>query len=185
MQRNLQRFVSISPGATTSAGSVGLGHFDVSDPRSVYQLRKLRVVPLAEYTSQLSCMITLPGGIEVGPIDLPMALNVELPVVVVVSCPTPDVVQQTVMCTIADLPDSPNNYSATRLFFPTVANADVVIPPAAIAVTGYGASVLTFKTAGGATICTVGATSNQFVARPRLARTVASSLANQAILFHY
>lgn len=181
----LQRFVSIPAGALTNAGSVQLGSFDPDDPRSRYELRKLRVVPLEPYASQLSCVLTLPGGAQLGPIDLPMALNVECPVIIVVTCPTPDAAVQTVMCTIADLPDSPNLYCATRLEVTGRGGVDIAIPPGVVAVTGYDAATLTFKTAAGATICTAAAGASQLVARPRLAQLISSSAANSAILFHY
>lgn len=177
-----QVFVDIQAGATTSAGQLTLGKYNEDDRASKYLLRKLRVFPLNDWTVQLSCMLILPGGINIGPIDLPMALNVELPVQIVVTCPAPEPIKQTVMCTIADLPDSPNLYAATRLVQARQAT-DVPIPPGCIALTAMTAGVLTFKDAGGTVIGTMGGT--QLIPRPRLAKTVATSAANSAIIFHY
>jgi len=177
-----QVFIDIPAGATTSAGQNTLGSYDESDQHSRYKLRKLRVVPLNDWTVQLSCQLILPGSINVGPIDLPMALNVELPVQIVVICPSPEAIKQTVMCTIADLPDSPNLYAATRLIQPAQ-NADTAIPAGVLALTAMTAGVLTFKDAAGNVIGTMNST--QLIPRPRLAKTVATSAVNSAIIFHY
>lgn len=177
-----QVFADIPAGAVTSAGQLTLGKYNENDRNSKYQLRKLRVVPLNDWTKQLSCNLILPGGITLGPIDLPMALNVELPVQIVITCPVAEPIKQTVMCTVADLPDSPNLYAATRLVQPRQ-NADEPIPPGCIALTAMTAGVLSFKDAAGNVIGTM--TSTQLIPRPRLALTVATSAANSAIIFHY
>lgn len=178
----IQRFVDIDGGKTISAGLVTLGSFNERDPSAVYQLRKLRVVPLRAWEQQLSCLLTLPGGIDIGPIDLPMALNVELPVTLTVTCPVAQASNQRVMCIVADLPDSPNLYGATRLVQPGQ-NAYVPIPAGCIALTAMTAGVLSFKDSAGNVIGTM--TSTQLIPRPRLALTVATSAANSAIIFHY
>lgn len=179
----IQRFVDIPSGTTASSGVVTLGEYDERNQNDRYKLRKLRVWPLYPYTVQLSCMLTVPGGAQVGPIDLPLVYNVELPVQIVVTCPATERINQRVMCIVSDLPDSPNLYGATRLVQPAQ-NADTAIPDACVALTLYTGATLTFKDAAGTTIGTA-AGNNQLIARPRLAKTVASSAATPAILFHY
>lgn len=177
-----QVFVDIQAGATTSAGQLTLGKYNEEDRNDKYKLRKLRVVPLNDWTVQLSCMLILPGGINLGPIDLPMALNVELPVQIIVTCPAPEPIKQTIMCTIADLHDAPNLYGATRLERPRQ-GVDTRIPDACVALTAMTGGVLTFKDAVASVIGTMGGTA--LIPRPRLAKTVATSVANSAIIFHY
>jgi hypothetical protein len=183
MSRNIERFVNIAAGATCSAGTHTLGEYDETDPRSEFRLRNLRVAPLQPYSEQITAMLTLPGGIEVGPIDIPFSFNALTPVHVVVSRQARGAGEQTIKIMLADLPDSPNLYSATHLVQPQQA-ADVDIPDAVVAVTPYpAAATITFKDSAGNVICT--STGPYLVARPRLAKTVSSNSATPAMLFHY
>lgn len=178
-----QKFVNIPQGATCAAGIVTLGSFDEQNPKSEYRLRKLRVAPIYPYVEQLQMVLTTPGGIEVGPIDIPFTYNVETPVSGYVICPTASAGNQTIMLILSDLPDSPNLYGATHLVQPPQ-GVDTAIPDAAVACTPYpSTATLTFKDGSGNVIAT--ATGPLLVARPRLAKTVASNSATPAILFHY
>ena len=181
----IQRFVDIDVGAIVDAGSQVLGHFNEQNPNEEYKLRKLRVAttsPLT-YVDKLIATLTTPGGIDIGPIDIPFTFNVELPVSVRVQCLVKSTKQQRVMIIVSDLPDSPNLYGATYLAQPAQ-NADALLPDQVVACTVYpSAGVLTFKDGAGNVIAT--ATGSQLLARPRLAKTVASNSATPAILFHY
>jgi hypothetical protein len=183
MQNVIERFVNIPQGGTINAGGHTLGSFDETDPNARFQLRKLRVAPLQPWTEKFTAMLTTPGSIQVGPIDIPFTINIELPVSIAITCPTACSNNQTIEMIVSDLPDSPNMYGATLLVQPRQ-NVDVAIPDAVVAVTPYpSTATLTFKNGGGATIAT--ATGPLIVARPRLAKTVASNSATPAMLFHY
>jgi hypothetical protein len=181
----IQRFVDIDVGTAVSAGLQTLGQFNEQNPDEQYRLCKLRAATTSPmtYSEKLQAILTTPGGIEIGPIDIPFTYNVETPVSVRVICPSRSSVQQRVMLILSDLPDSPNLYGATYLAQPQQ-NADTPLFDQVVACTVYpSAGVLTFKDGAGNVIAT--ATGSQLIARPRFAKTVASNSATPAILFHY
>lgn len=183
MQDTIQRFVKIAQGATVNAGSQTLGSFDETDPNSRFQLRQVRVAPTAPWVEKFTAILTLPSGIQVGPVDIPFTINVPTPVHIAVSCPTRCSTDQIIEMIVADLVSDWNVYGATYLAQPAQ-NVDEPIPDAVVAVTPYpSTATLTFKDGAGATIAT--ATGPLMVARPRLAKTVASNSATPAMLFHY
>ena len=183
MRANIEKFVNIETGQTCSAGLNELGYFDDDETREGFKLRKLRVAPMQPYIEKLTALLTTPGGIVVGPIDIPFTYNVECPVTVVVTCPSRCANNQTVKMIVSDLPDSPNLYGATYFVQPQQ-GADVPIPDAVVAVTAYpSTAALTFKDGGGNVIAQ--ALAYLIVARPRLAKTVASNAPIPSMLFHY
>lgn len=181
---NIERHFPVAIGQTRQGGSLTLGTFDEDNKDSQYELRKLRVFNLMPYADEgFQVFLTVPGGVTIGPIDIPLTYNVETPVHIMVVNATGPSNYQDIVATIADCQDSPNLYGATFLVR-TSANAAVDIPDAVVAVTGYTAGTLTFKDSGGTTICTATG-NNQLIARPRAAKTVQTSAASSAILMHY
>ena len=181
---NIERHFQVATNQKRRAGSLTLGSFDEDRTGQQHELKKLRVYNLRPYTDEkYQANLTVPGGVTIGPIDIPLTYNIETPVHIEVTNVNGPSSPQDIVATIADLPDTPNLYGATYLVQPS-ANADVAIPDAVVAVTGYTAGTLTFKDSSGTTICTASG-SNQLVARPRLAKTVATSATGSAILMHY
>jgi hypothetical protein len=182
-QNVIERFVQIPQGGTVNAGLQTLGRYPDCNGFRGFELRKLRVAPVQPYAEKFTAMVSVPGNILIGPIDIPFTLNVELPVGVAVSCLTPCSNNQTIELIVSDLPDSPNLYGATYFVNPRQ-NVDVAIPDAVVAVTPYpSTAVLTFRDSAAAVIAT--ATGPLMVARPRTAKTVSSNSATPGMLFHY
>lgn len=186
----IQRFVDIPAGRVLVAASrQELGDFDESNRREQYKLRQIRVGLQkpnngVRYTAQL----TVPGGIIIGPIDIPFRFNVELPVNIEFSSDIAFADTQQIMCTAHDLPDSPDLYGAT--YFVDDASVDgggvpvVEIPPWVHAVTIYSGGTATFWDAALAAIGT--AIGPQLVARPRKAKFISNaSERKNSVLFHY
>lgn len=196
-QANNQRFIRIKAGEIISAGLQVLGNFNEANDAAEFRLRKLRLWFLQPYVSHYEAMLTLPGNAILGPIDLPCFLNVETPVSVFVRCAVAQQQDQEIICTIADLPDSPNLYGATYLLRipgnePVMLGGKLKvtpptlfpIPDGVVAVTEYDGGTLTFYDSTSSEICSC--TGPQLVARPRLAKFVSTSATGpSAILFHY
>ena len=181
---DIERHFPVAVNQTRQGGSLTLGHYDEDNKHQEHELRKLRVFNLMPYADEgYQATLTVPGGVMIGPIDIPFTYNVETPVHIVVTNSTGPTEYQDICATIADCDDSPNLYGATLLARPNQ-NADVAIPDAVVAVTGYSGATLTFKDSAGVTICTSTGNS-QLVARPRAAKTVATSGEGSAILMHY
>lgn len=180
----IQRFFRVPAGSVVSAGTVTLGSFDENNPHEQYKLRKLRIQNLAPYVEHFEASLTIPGGIEVGPIDLPLTYNVELPVMIALRCPVAPATQQTIMCIASDLTDSPNLYGATHFALAPVATP-AAIPDAAQAITVFGVGAATFFDATMVAIATVAPTMRLLVPRPRIAKFVSVATADGAMMFHY
>jgi hypothetical protein len=180
----IQRFFKVPAGSVVSAGTVTLGTFDEKDSRDQYKLRKVRIQNLAPYAEHFEVSLTTPGGIEIGPIDLPLTYNVELPVMISLRCPVGPATLQTIMCIASDLPDSPNLYGATHFVLAPVATP-AAIPDAAQAITVFGVGAATFFDAGMVAVATVAPTMRLLVARPRIAKFVSVATADGAMMFHY
>ena len=180
----IERHFEVKAGQVRGGGSLTLGTFDEDQKNAQHALCKLRVFNLMPYTNEVyQAFLTVPGGVTIGPIDVPFVCNIETPVhIMLVNGVGPDAYQD-IVATIADLPDPPNLYGATLLLQPAQ-NRDTDIPDAVVAVTGYDGATLRFKDSTGSTICTASG-NNQLVARPRLAKTVATSAEGSAILLHY
>ena len=181
---NIERHFPVQIGQTRQGGSLTLGSFDEDNPKAQYELRKLRVFNLMPYDGEgFQAFLTIPGGVTIGPIDIPLTYNIEVPVHIMVVNATGPANYQDIVATIADCQDSPNLYGATLLVRPR-SNTPVAIPDAVVAVTGYNGATLSFKDSSAGTICTATG-DNQLVARPRAAKTVTTSVSNSAILMHY
>lgn len=180
----IQRFVDIAAGAVpVHAHRQELGWFDETDPHAQYKLRQLRVgLAFPANGVKYTALLTVPGGLEIGPIDIPFRFNVEGPVNIAFTADSANTVNQQIMCTWHDLPDCPNLYGATYLIRDAASNP-VAIFPWVQAVTIYSGGTATFYDAGMTQICT--ATGPQLVARPRLAEFIQTSGELGAILYHY
>jgi len=192
---DFQRFVRIDPGLTTFVGHVILGSFDETDRDSRYKLRAVRVgfnrLPF-DTQARITAQVIVAGGCQIGPIDVPFRMNLELPVQIDITSELQDE-QVTVMCTAADLPDPPNLLGATYLQLtgssPAIADEagpkvpiTWAIPYWVCAITVFSGDTVTLYDVHSSTIGTF--TGPQPVARPREA--VALSTANgSAVLFHY
>jgi hypothetical protein len=168
-----------------------LGDFNESDPR--YKLRQIRVgLQVPNNGVRYTAMLTVPGGQEIGPIDIPFRFNVELPVNISFSTDIAAAENQQIMCTAHDLPDSPDILGATYYLDDAIQPPDRVnplgflmqIPQWVQAVTVYNGSTAKFLDSGGSDLCTF--TGPLMVARPRKAVyiTATGSTVNP-VLFHY
>ena len=175
----IERHVEIKAGATFRQ-SHSLG--ELSRDSEEFRLRKLTVAPLFPYVEKILCTLTLPSGIEVGPIDVPFVYNVTSPAQVVINSPVLASYQD-IRIILADLPDSPNLYGATYLA-PVGVGDFVAIPDACVAVTLLAVGqVLTFYDS---THTAIGnGEGSQLIARPRTAKFVGIDEPGGAVLFHY
>lgn len=185
-----QRFINIVAGQVVdNAARQELIIDDPHSEREGFRLRQIRVGTLFPRNGvRYTAMLTVPGGIEVGPIDIPFRFNIEGPVNIAFSTDSANTVNQVIMCTSHDLPDSPDLYGATWFLnaaIPEPPNpAYFPIWPWVVAVTIYNGDTATFYDAGGSSICT--ATGPQLVARPRAAEFIALSSERGAnCLYHY
>ena len=176
----IERFVKIPAGAAlTQSHSLG----ELSRHSEEFRLRKLTVAPEFPYVEQITATLTLPGGVVVGPIDVPFTFNATSPVQVRIDAPSL-ANYQSVHIILADLPDSPNLYGATH--WASVANnAKLAIPDACVAITLLTTGqTLTFYDSTPTAIGT--ATGSQLIARPRIAKTLAiGGGSGGSVLFHY
>lgn len=179
----IQRFVKVASGQTVASGSVVLGSFDERNPHEQYKLRKVHVAPMQPYTDPFTCLVTLPGGTVVGPIDVPFTMNLPLPCSFVVSGTNAGPNDQLVMLTADDLPDAHRLDDATYL----VINASdpVPIPDAVVAVSCFlpGVNVVWQDYAHAELATTQGA---MHLPRPRAAKFVWNGAeGGNYYLFHY
>jgi len=203
MTEIIQRQFRIAPGVATS-GRETLGNFNEKNPDELYKLRAVRVgsfgLPYDTHV-RIQATLTMPGGAEVGPIDVPFRYNCELPVTINWASLAQSE-QVTCICSAADLPDPPNLLGATYfvagtgvsepnidrlrslkpIFVPNVSGPVVSIPYWVVAVTIYSGDTGTFYDIASTAIGTF--TGPLPVAKPREA--VALSTANSSsVLFHY
>jgi hypothetical protein len=193
-----QRFFRIDPGAATS-GKQTLGEYNEQDPNDDFKLRLVRVGSFGlpyDTHEHIEATIIVPGGCEIGPIDVPFRLNCELPCTIMWQ----SVAQSssvTVQCTAADLPDPPNIWGATyfvkstsippslrpkRQLRPNVTLPQMQIPYWIVAVTVYSGDTGTWYDDTDTAIGIF--TGPQPVPRPRAA--VGLSVSNSGpVLFHY
>jgi hypothetical protein len=183
------RFVDVPAGAViVNAARQELGSFDEQDPKAQYTLRQVRC-GLDEPANgvRYTAMLTVPGGQRIGPIDIPFRFNVELPCNFAFTTDIANTVNQKIVITANDLPDSPDLYGATYLseVFSETPDPGVPIPHWVHAVTIYSGVPATFFDSSGTAICT--ATGPQLVARPRFAEfiNVTGSEHPTRVLFHY
>ena len=182
------RFVDIPAGAViVNAARQELGSFDENDPKAHYTLRQVRC-GLDEPANgvRYTAMLAVPGGQQIGPIDIPFRFNVELPCNFAFTSDIANTANQKIVITAHDLPDSPDLYGATYLSEAISETPDpgVRIPAWVHAVTIYSGGTGTFFDAAATVICT--ATGPQLVARPRLAEFINVSAEHSTrVLFHY
>lgn len=183
LEKAILRTFDIAPGAGAIQSGVRLmGEFDERDLSAEFRLRKLTVAPIQPYAEQITATITLPGGIIVGPIDLPFSYNITSPAQVIVFAPNLTS-PQSIQLILANLPDSPNLYSATHVVVDGSGGTLFPIPDACVAISNLAnTAVITFYNSTPAAIGT--ASGSQLIARPRTAKFVSTSLAG-AIVFHY
>lgn len=188
----IQRFVDIAAGAViTKAERRELGVFDECNAKEQYKLRQIRVgLQFPANGVRYTALLTVPGGLFIGPIDIPFRFNIECPVNIEFTSDKANSERQQIMCTVHDLPDSPDLYGAT--YFIPDASAGSEIPPVnfvhipdwVVAVTIYSGGTLIWYDVGGNNLGT--ATGPLMVARPRLAEFIAVSTEGQpSVLFHY
>lgn len=188
----IQRFVDIPAGRViTNASTQALGWFDENDPKDQYKLRQLRVGLSAPANGvRYTVMITVPGGQDIGPVDVPFRFNVEGPVSLTFTSDKANTEPQKIMCTWHDQSDSPNLYGATY-FVADASTKDLPfpqnltpIPQWVQEVTIYGGATASFYDSAGNVLCT--ALGPQLVARPRDAVFISSDAeSHAAVLFHY
>jgi hypothetical protein len=201
MTEIIQRQFRIQPGVATS-GRETLGNFNEKNPNELYKLRAVRVgsfgLPYDEH-ARIQATLTMPGGCEVGPIDVPFTFNCALPVTINWATLAQSE-QVTCIATAADLPDPPNLLGATYFiqgagvsapmidklrgpkFKPAVVGPTVQIPYWVVAVTVYSGDTATWYDSTSTAIGTV--TGPLPVAKPREAVAL-STAANSSVLFHY
>jgi hypothetical protein len=190
-QLPILRFVDVPAGRIISGASqVTLSWFDEQNTREQYKLRQLRVgLYQAANGVRYTALLTVPGGIEIGPIDIPFRFNVEGPVNLQFTSDSANTVNQKIVCTFHDMPDSPNLYGATYLVLDTRTEAAFPnwthIPPWVQALTIYSGATVTLYDHLGAAIGT--AVGPQLVARPRAAEYLKGTAESGTVpvLFHY
>lgn len=186
-----QRFINIAAGQVVdNAARQELIIDDPHSEREGFRLRQIRVGTMFPRNGvRYTAMLTVPGGIEVGPIDIPFRFNIEGPVNIAFSSDKANSINQQIMCTSHDLPDSPDLYGATWFLPDAAPQAPPGLPyfpiwTWVVAVTIYTGGTATFYDSAGNNIGT--ATGPQLVARPRLAEFISISAENHAsVLFHY
>jgi hypothetical protein len=185
------RFVDVPAGAVlTDAARHELGSFDEQNRNEQYKLRQIRC-GLDEPTNgvRYTAMLLVPGGQKIGPIDIPFRFNVELPVNISFTSDAANSVNQKIVMTAHDLPDSPDLYGATYLteVLNERAAPGFPIPKWVHAVTVYDNATAAFFDANGVQICSVITAAPQLIARPRLAEFINISGAESStrVLFHY
>ena len=179
------RTVDIAPGAalTDGAGRT-LGTFADSD--ECIRLRRL-ICQLMHPTNgaQYRANLTMPNGMTIGPIDAPFAINV-LTSVTVIWTTTANTGAQSILLTLADLPDD-DRFGANYLASGVRVATPVAIPAACVAVSVFAdvAGVAQFNDAAGAPLCSYPITPS-IIARPRRAEFIQHNVAGGAsFLFHY
>lgn len=184
---NIERHFIVAAGQKRAAGSLTLGQFDENDPESKHQLRKLRLFPLQPYIERYEAFLTVPGGVTIGPIDIPLTFNIETPVHIMVTNDTAPSSKQDIVGIISDQVDAPNLYGATYLVqVPALSSPPlmVAIPDGVVAVTIYDGATATFYDSTSTAICF--ATGPFLVARPRFAKFISANASiPSALLFHY
>jgi hypothetical protein len=181
------RFVEIPAGRViVDASRVELGDFDESNRREQYKLRQIRVgLQKPNNGIKYTAMLAVPGGVSIGPIDIPFRFNVELPCNLSFSSDAAFAEPQIILCTAHDLPDSPDLYGATYFVPDAPAATPVEIWPWVHSVTIYDGATATFYSAASVAIAT--AVGPQMVARPRAAKYISSTGSERSnpILYHY
>jgi hypothetical protein len=182
----IQRFVRIAAGQTVASGTVTLGSFDERNPQEQHKLRKVHVAPVQPYGTPYTCLVTIPGGTVIGPIDVPFTMNLPLPASFVVSGTNAGASEQIVMLTADDLPDAHHLDDATYLVIdevdggPAVAIPDAVV---AVSVLSIGTQVK-FLAYDSSDICTLAAAYR--IPRPRAAKYLNNPAeGGNYYLFHY
>jgi hypothetical protein len=181
----IQRFVKVAAGATVSAGSVVLGSFDERNPDEQHKLRKVHVATVQPYTDPYQCMVTIPGGTLIGPIDVPFTMNLPLPSLFVVLGTNSGSETQTIMLIADDLPDAHRLDDATYYVEDSAdGGPNVAIPDAVVAVSVLNGNKATFYNAALTEMFTENA--GYHIPRPRAAKWLNNPAeGGNYYLFHY
>jgi hypothetical protein len=176
-----QRYVTLPPSGGAQSQALDIGPAVRSGVSELPPLVRLHLTTVIRAPVPVVAMIALPGGEEIGPVDLPCYLNVPAPVHVTFTVLA--AIGDSVRCraTLSSLPDAPNIWGATHTVYP--GNANVAIPDAAIGVAVLSGATGTFRDAAANPVGTF--TGPYYVARLRGAVLVSVSVPTAPIVFFY
>lgn len=180
-QTQWQRYLTFQPSRSVQSQGTDLGDTTHVGVTQVPKMQRLHITEVTRVDVSVVANLLLPGGEQIGPIDLPCYLNVPGPVHVQVDVMDALTVPLSVRAVLSDLPDAPNVWGATYTVYPN--QATVPIPDAAIAVAVLSGATATFRDQGGNAIGTF--TGPYMVARIRNAVGVSVSVATAPVIFYY